>query len=75
MRWLQCADPIQTADGIAMAIGNDVIAPLRCEEFTQVSAEIAPGAETAGTPENNRRDNVLRTRERAHALNYGDAID
>jgi hypothetical protein len=75
MRWLQCADPIQTADGTAIAIGDDVVAPLRYEEFTQVSAEIASGAETFGTPENDRRDNVWRTRGRAHALNRGDAID
>jgi hypothetical protein len=27
------------------------------------------------TPTNDRRDNVLRTRERAHALNHGGAID
>ena len=75
MRWLQCSDPIQTADGIAIAGGNDAVAPLRCEEFTRFRAEIA--AETAGTPENEnvRHDNALRTRERAHALNHGDAID
>jgi hypothetical protein len=75
MRWPQCADAIQTADGVAMTMGNDVAAPLRCEEFTQVSAEIATSTETAGTPENDRRDNVWRTRERAHALHRGDAID
>jgi hypothetical protein len=77
MRCLQCADPIQTADGIAIAGGNDAVAPLRCEEFTRFRAEIATDAETAGTPENEdvRRDSALRTRERAHALNHGDAID
>jgi hypothetical protein len=48
MRRLQCADPIQTVDGIAILIGSDV-APLACEEFTRFRAEIVPGAETAGT--------------------------
>jgi hypothetical protein len=28
-------------------------------------------AGTAGTPTNDRRDNVLHTRERAHVLNHG----
>jgi hypothetical protein len=74
MRWLQCADTIQAADGLAMTIANDVIAPLRCEEITLFRAEIAAGA-GAGTPTNDHRNNVLRTRERAHALNHGDAID
>ena len=32
-------------------------------------------ATDAGTPTNDRRDNVLLARERAHALNHGDAID
>jgi hypothetical protein len=32
-------------------------------------------ATDAGTPTNDRRDNVLLTRERAHALNRGGAID
>jgi hypothetical protein len=80
MRWLQCADAIQTdaiqtAGGIAMAGGDDLVAPLRREEFTQVSAEIATDAETVGTPTNDRRNNVWHTRQRAHALNHGDAID
>jgi hypothetical protein len=73
MRWLQCADTIQTADGIAITIGNDVIAPLLCEEFTLFRAEIATDAGVA-TPTIDRRNNVLRTRERAHALNHGGAI-
>jgi hypothetical protein len=34
MRWLRCADTIQTADGIAATIGNDVVARLLGEEFT-----------------------------------------
>src|SRR6266849_1658332 len=50
MCWLRCADTIQTADGTAITIGNDV------------------------TPTNDRRDNALHTRERAHALNHGGAI-
>ena len=50
MRGLQCGDPIQTADGIAIAMGNDVVAPLHCEEFTRFRAEIALDAETLATP-------------------------
>ena len=49
MRGLQCGDPIQTADGIAIAGGNDVVAPLPREEFTRFRAEIAPDAETVTT--------------------------
>jgi hypothetical protein len=74
IRWLQCADTIQAADGIAITIGNDVIAPLRGEEFTLFGAEIATDA-GVGTPTNDCRNNVLRTRERAHALSHGGAID
>ena len=51
---------------------------LRClpsEEFALFSAEIATDAGRLGTPTNDRRNNVLRTRERAHALNHGGAID
>ena len=48
---------------------------LLCEEFTLFHVEIATDARTAETPTNDRRDNVLRTRERAHALNHGGAID
>ena len=47
---------------------------LLCEEFTLSRAELATDAGIAGTPTNDRRDNVLRTRERAHAVNYGGAI-
>jgi len=50
MRGLQCGDPIQTADGIAIAGGNDAVLPLAWEEFTRFRAEIVPDAETAGTP-------------------------
>ena len=50
MRGLQCGDPRQTADGIAIAGGNDVVAPLACEEFPRFRAEIVPDAETVGTP-------------------------
>jgi hypothetical protein len=66
MRWLQCADTIQAADGIAIA--------LRCQEFTRFRAGITTGA-GARTPPNDRRNNVLPTRERAQALNHGGAID
>ncbi len=48
---------------------------LLCEQSTLFHAEIAADAGRAGTPQNDRRDNVLRTRERAHALNHGGAID
>ena len=62
------------ADGIAITIGNDVIAPLRREEFTPSRAGIATGAGVK-TSTNDRRNNVLRTREHAHALYHGGAID
>ena len=65
---------IQTADGIAVTIRNDVIAPLFCKEFTLFRAEIGTGA-GVGTPINDRRNNELRMRERAHALSCGGAID
>jgi hypothetical protein len=48
---------------------------LRSEEFALSHAEIAIGAARVETPTNDRRDNVLRTRERAQALNHGGAID
>ena len=47
---------------------------LLCEEFALSRAELATDAGSAETPANDGRDNVLRTRERAHALNYGGAI-
>jgi hypothetical protein len=47
---------------------------LLCEEFTLFHAEIAIEAGRAGTSTSDRRDNVLRTRERAHALSHGGAI-
>ncbi len=34
MRWLRRAGTIQTADGIAVTIGNDVVARRLGEEFT-----------------------------------------
>ena len=74
IRWLQRADTIQTADGIAITIGNDVIAPLRREELTLFRAEIATDTGLA-TPTNDCRNNVLSTREGAHALSCGGAID
>jgi hypothetical protein len=66
MRWPQCADTIQAADGIAIA--------LRCKEFTRFRAGITTGA-GARTPPNDRRNNALRMRERARSLNHGGAID
>jgi hypothetical protein len=46
-----------------------------CEEFTLSRAEIATDAGRPGTQTNDCRNNVLRARERAHALNHGGAID
>jgi hypothetical protein len=48
---------------------------LLCEEFALFHVEIATDVGRAETPTNDRRDNVLRTRERVHALNRGGAID
>ena len=72
--WLRRADTIQAADGIAVTIGNDVIAPLRDEELTLFRAEIAADA-GVGTLTNDCRNNVLRARGRAHASSHGGAID
>jgi hypothetical protein len=47
---------------------------LLCEESTLFHAEIAPDAGSLRTPTNDCRNNGLRTRERAHALNYGGTI-
>ena len=43
MRWLQ-RHTIQAAGRIAVTIGNDVIAPLLCEEFTRFRGELATTA-------------------------------
>ena len=74
IRWLQRADTLRAADSIAITIGNDVVAPLRGEELTLFRAEIGTGA-GVGTPTNDRRNNELRTQERAHALRHAGAID
>jgi hypothetical protein len=47
---------------------------LLCEEFTLSRAELATDAGSAETSAKMIVENVLRTRERAHALNYGGAI-
>jgi hypothetical protein len=47
---------------------------LHCDELTLFSAEIATDAGRPATPTNDRRNNVLRTRERSHALNHGGAM-
>ena len=73
--WLHCGDTIQTVDGIAMTIGNDVIAPAALRRTDPASRRIATGSGRVGPPTDDRRDNVLRTRKRAHALTYGGAID
>jgi len=46
---------------------------LLSEESTLFHVEIATDARRVETPTNDRRDNVLRTRELAHALNHGGA--
>ena len=74
LRWLRRADTIQAADGIAITIGNDVIAPLRHEELTLFRAEIAADA-GVGTLTNDCRNNALRARGHAPALSDGGAID
>jgi hypothetical protein len=47
---------------------------LPCQGFTLARAATATSARNARTPINDRRDNVLRTRKRAHSLNCGGAI-
>ena len=47
---------------------------LLCEESTLFHAEIATDAGSLRTPTNDCRNNVLRTRERAYALNHGGTI-
>lgn len=37
MRWLQRGDTIQTAGGIAVTMGDDVVAPLRCKQFNPIA--------------------------------------
>ena len=44
---------------------------LPCEAFTLFFADIATGAGSVGTPTNDRRNNVLRTRKRAQAFHGG----
>jgi hypothetical protein len=47
---------------------------LLCDESALFDAEIAPVAGRPRTPTNDCRNNVLRTRGRAHALNHGGTI-
>ena len=47
---------------------------LLCKEFTLSHVEIAADAARLRKSINDRRHNVLRARERAHALNHGGAI-
>jgi hypothetical protein len=72
MRRLQCAARYKPPVASPRTIGNDVIARLLREEFTLFRVT---GAGTRGTPTNDRRDNVLHTPKRAHALNYGGTTD
>lgn len=48
---------------------------LPCERFTLLYAKIASAATSVGMPTNDRRNNVLRTRERAHASKKWGAMD
>jgi hypothetical protein len=48
---------------------------LPCEQFTLFCAEIVTGAGSVGTPTNDRRNNVLRTRAHAHALHHAGETD
>jgi hypothetical protein len=45
------------------------------EQFILFHAEIARDAASVEIPTNDRRNNVLRTRDRAHALNQWGAMD
>ena len=47
---------------------------LACQAFTSARAATATRAGSAGTPINDRRDNMLRMRKRARALNRRGAI-
>ena len=49
--------------------------PALRKKLTLLRAEIATDAGRVAIPTHDRRDNVLRRRERAHALNHGDAMD
>jgi hypothetical protein len=48
---------------------------LRCADAIQIVHGIAIAIAKDVTPINDCRGNVLHTRERAHALNHGGAID
>jgi hypothetical protein len=48
---------------------------LPCEQFTLLYTGIAVAAGRVETPTNDRRNNVLRTRARAHALHHAGATD
>jgi hypothetical protein len=85
MPWLHCGDTrqtdavqtdtIPTVDGIAIPIGNDIIAPAALRRIHPVSRRIPAFSGRVGTPANDRRHKLLRTRVRAHALNHGGAMD
>jgi len=45
------------------------------QSLLREEAILSCAASDAGTPTNDRRDNMLLTRERAHALSHGGAID
>jgi hypothetical protein len=64
------ADTARLPNDIAIAIGNDVIVPLVCEK-SLFRTVIPHDAVNVGTPADNHRDNVSRTRERALAFRGG----
>jgi hypothetical protein len=64
------ANTAQLPIDIAITIGNDVIVPLLCEKYRFRTA-IPHDAVNVGTPTDNHRDNVSRTRERAQAFRGG----
>jgi hypothetical protein len=66
MRWLRCANTTQTADGIAITIGNAVVARRPGEKIYFVSRQTTDAASLG--------DSVLQTRQRAHGLSRGGAI-
>ena len=68
---LSDGDTIAAREGAGMAVW--IMRWLQCEEFTLFHVQIATDARVR-TPTNDRRDNVLRARKRAHALNRYDAI-
>jgi hypothetical protein len=75
-RKTRSATAIAAWEGAGMAVW--FMSRLLCEEFALFRAGIATDPGKVGTPTDttdNRRDNALRTRERAHALKHGGAMN